>query len=68
MSTITRPCPNCQGGAYRVDDSIWGLVRLKGGRYPELARSFALIVVSCEDCGFVQLFNRNITGEFDKGD
>ena len=63
MATIEQPCLNCQGTRYRVDDNSWGLVRLKAGRYPELGKSFALSVVSCEDCGLVQLFNRKITGE-----
>ncbi len=68
MATIKRPCPNCQGTRYGVDEDLWGLVKLQGGHSPVLVEaSLALFVASCQDCCLVQLFNRNTVGEFDKG-
>ena len=62
MLVVNQLCPNCGQACYVRGKETWLLGRLEGAN-PAPDKAFPLTVVSCEVCGFIQMFDQRIVGE-----
>ncbi len=63
MATVNYVCPNCDQPQYELDTDSWGLVQLGDDDTITSATVFPVSVISCLNCGYVQLYNKSIAGE-----
>ena len=64
--TGQKACPICQGDSWGVSSMV-GEVHLANPDEGRLDRSYPLVILTCQTCGYALLFNAVVVGLLERG-